>query len=273
MEDTTKGPSPVSSMTGQPHLHPAFPQPSDQSVTIWRYMDASKFEWLVANERLFMPSASHLGDPFEGTTPDGELEWWKREAANADTAEKRGIIEYNRSFLSRMAQALRNHYYVGCWHMNSHENSAMWGCYTTSSEAVAVKTSYAALRAALPAYVEMGVVRYIDYATGRLPSMNMFEYIMHKDNYYGFEQEVRAVGTPPAVKELGLGDFTTNHFELEAIPGFLVYAPPVDIEKLIHGVVLHPDASADFTRKVADLCTAKNLPSPERSRRTRAPSF
>ena len=220
-----------------------------------------------------MPSASRLGDPFEGTTPDGELEWWKREAANADTAEKRGIIEYNRSFLSRMAQELRNHYYVGCWHMNPHENSAMWRCYTTNAKAVAVKTSYAALRAALPAYIEMGVVRYIDYTAERLPSMNMFEYIMHKDNYYGFEQEVRVVGTPPAVKELGLEDFRANHFELEATPSFLVYAPTVNLGKLIGGVVLHPDASDTFTQRVADLCATHNLSPPERSRRTRTASF
>src|SRR6516165_4771459 len=93
-------------MTEQQYIHPAFPQPPDPSVAIWRYMDASKFTWLVANGRLFMPRADRLGDPFEGTTPSGELEWWKREAANADTDESRGIIEYNRSFLSRMATML-----------------------------------------------------------------------------------------------------------------------------------------------------------------------
>lgn len=224
------------------YVHPAFPKPADPSVTLWRYMDAVKFDWLVAHERLFMPSADRLGDPFEGTTPRGELAWWQREAANADTEEKRRIIEYNRDFLSRMAQKLRNHYYVGCWHMNQHENSAMWGCYTTNPESVGIRTTYTALRAALPAYVEIGIVRYIDYATARLPSMNMFEYIMHKDSYYAFEQEVRAVAVPPAVKELGLEDFQDNQFELEAIKGFIVYAPPIDIRKLIHGIVLHPDA-------------------------------
>jgi len=261
-------------MTEQPHIHPAFPQPPDRNVAIWRYMDALKLEWLVSSGRLFMPTADRLGDPFEGTTPLGELEWWKREAANADTDEKRRIIEHNRSSLSRMAQTFRNHhYYVGCWHMNQHENGAMWGCYTTSPESVAVRTTYAGLRSALPAYVEMGVVRYIDHATGRLPSMNMFEYIMHKDTYYAFEQEVRAVASPPAVKELGLEDFSANLFESESIKGFVVYAPPVDIEKLIQGIVLHPDASDAFAGKLLDLCAANGLPVPEPSCRTRKPVF
>lgn len=119
----------------------------------------------------------------------------------------------------------------------------------------------------------MGVVRYIDYATARLPSMNMFEYIMHKDTYYGFEHEVRAVATLPPAKELGLDDFKSNHFESEAAKDFLVYAPPVDIKKLVYGVVLHPDAPDAYAATVHDLCIANGLPAPEPSRRTRKPVF
>ena len=77
--------------------------------------------------------------------------------------------------------------------MNKYENYAIWQCYTKGTNAVGVKCNYAALRACLHDYVEMGLVRYIDYATERLPSMNMFEYIMHKDIYYSYENEVRAV--------------------------------------------------------------------------------
>ncbi len=60
-------------MTGQPYIHPAFPEPDDPSAVIWRYMDAPKFEWLVNCGRLFMPSADRLGDPLEGSTPPGDL--------------------------------------------------------------------------------------------------------------------------------------------------------------------------------------------------------
>jgi hypothetical protein len=157
--------------------------------------------------------------------------------------------------------------------MNEYENHAMWACYTRQSEAVAIRTTYAALRASLPHYVEMGMVRYIDYANERLPTMNMFEYIMHKDSYYSFEREVRAVALPPAVDELGGAHFSENHFESESMPGFLVYAPTVDLAQLIHGVVLHPDASQAFEAKVTDLCAENGLPLPEASRRTRSLAF
>jgi hypothetical protein len=60
-------------MTEVPYIHPAFPQPADRNETLWRYVDAVKFEWLLATGRLFMPTADKLGDPFEGTTRTGSL--------------------------------------------------------------------------------------------------------------------------------------------------------------------------------------------------------
>ena len=56
-----------------------------------------KFVWLVQHGRLFMPRANRLGDPLEGTTPDGELNWWRNAAATADTEEERRINKDNRA--------------------------------------------------------------------------------------------------------------------------------------------------------------------------------
>lgn len=249
--------------------HPAFPQPDDPSTVLWRYMNADRFEWLVTNRRLFMSRPDQLGDSLEGTTPGGHVEWWRREAKNAGSEEQRQIIEHNRAFLARMALGFRSHYYVSCWHMNRHENYAMWRCYTSQPDAVSIRTTYATLRESLPNYVEMGIVRYIDYATERLPTMNMFEYIMHKDTYYGFECEARAVAFPP----VGAEHFRENHYELEATPGVLVYAPTVNVLRLIHGVVLHPEAAPDYEQEIIKICAAHGLPRPERSRRTIEPVF
>jgi hypothetical protein len=80
-------------MTDQPYVHPAFPQPNDPSIVIWRYMDAPKFEWLINCGRLFMASADRLGDPLEGSTPESELEWRRRQSERADTDEVRSVIE------------------------------------------------------------------------------------------------------------------------------------------------------------------------------------
>jgi hypothetical protein len=113
-------------MTNNDYQHPAFPQPADPGAVLWRYMSIDKFKWLVSERRLFMPVATKLGDPFEGTTPQGELDWWRGEAERATSKEQREIIEQNRVKLSAFAKAFQGHYYVSCWHMNRYENDAMW---------------------------------------------------------------------------------------------------------------------------------------------------
>jgi hypothetical protein len=257
----------------QSYNHPAFPQPSDTSISLWRYMDFNKFEWIVNNGRLFIPCADRLGDPFEGTTPKGELQWWLREAENAESDEQKRIIEHNRRFLSRMAEKFRNNYYVSCWHINEFENYAMWQCYTKSNIAVAIRTRYSILRACLSSHVEMGMVRYIDYATERLPSMNLFEHIMHKDIYYEYENEVRAVAASFIAYKEWQTHFSENHFEKENSPGFLVYAPLIDLNQLILGVVLHPEIPQDAIAKVTDLCMKNGIGQPKLSRRAQEPVF
>ncbi len=254
--------------------HPAFPQPDDGSIILWRYMDLNKFSWLIDEESLFMPSASKLGDPLEGTTPTGELKSWEQRASEADTDEQREIIRENRIRLSAFAQQFRNHhYYVSCWHKNTYENYAMWGCYTKTKEAVAIFTSYDTLRACVPDFVLTGEVRYIDYTCDRLPSMNLYEHIMHKDIYYSYEQEIRAVASPPATDELGRSDFISHYFFSETDPEFRFYAPPVKITQLIHGLILHPQASQVFAQNIAEICREKCLPSPQASRSNHPPRF
>jgi hypothetical protein len=255
-------------------LHPAFPQPADGSAILWRYMNADKFIWLVTHGRLFMPRADQLGDPFEGSTPGGDLEWWREQVTNAQNGERRAIVEHNRAFLSAMAKSYRDcALFVSCWHMNQHENKAMWGCYTKGLEAVSIQTTYSALRSCLPAAVEMGLVRYLDYATGRLPSTNLLEHIMHKRVQLEFEWEVRAVAfAQPALVVDGY-DIRQHLFELDAASGIPFYAPPVGLQSLIKTVVLHPDSTPTFESDIRTRCKDAGLPAPHTSSMGGSPAY
>ncbi len=212
-----------------------------------------------------MPSAQFLGDPLEGIAPTGHLEWWESQSKNATSETQRQNIEKNREILSTFAKAFRPHYYVSCWHMNALESAKMWRCYTHNREAVTIATSFRALRACLPVYVEIGMIRYIDYTNERLPSLNMFEYITHKNINYCFEREVRAVAFPPATEGVGGAHFRDNLFESEKQNGFLVFAPEVDIVNLIHRVVLHPESPPEFAEAIHSVCADVGLPEPSRS--------
>ena len=215
-----------------------------------------------------MPSATVLceGDPMEGMPPEGDLDWWRAQAAGAKSAAQRQVIENNRRLLSAFAAAFHPNYYVSCWHMNALESIKMWDVYTKSPDSVAITTTYSLLRGELPSYVDVGVVRYTDYASERLPSMNMFEYITHKRIAYCFEREVRAVAFPPATDGLGLQSFQDNLFAMTGEEESLFFAPEVDVTRLIQSVVLHSDATTDFAKTVRGICKDAGLPAPVTSK-------
>jgi hypothetical protein len=249
-------------------IHPAFPQPDDASAVIWRYMDFTKFKWLVDCRRLLMPRADQLGDPYEGTVPHGDLEYWRQIAAETTSEEHRNTIQHNRKILSALAERFRPHYYVSCWNMDEHENIEMWNRFTSEPESVAIKSTYAALRDCLPGYVGMGKIRYIDYAKDRMPTMNQYEYIMHKrKDEHHVEQEIRAVTFPPSPIPYAEEHkhFADNHWESEDRPGFLVYAPKIDLARLVQGVVLNPRYTSEFEKRIIGICASSGLPRPEPS--------
>jgi len=252
--------------------HPSFPQPPNLAATLWRYLDVWKFQSLLEAGRLYMPPADRLGDHLEGTTPQAEIDWWDAKIAAAETDEQRGVMLHNKRFFASMSATMRQRYFVSCWHMNDYESSVMWGAYTSSSDAVAIRTTFSALRGALPAFVYLGMVRYIDFDTTRFGEgmPNMFDWIMHKEAIYRGETEVRAVVYPPATDEHGLGEFKASFYEHTDEPEKLVYAPQVKPAELIHAVVVHPAATPEFMAKIAALCAAHHLPPPVRSRGARA---
>ena len=90
--------------------HPAFPQPERIDTSIWRYLTADKFMWLVKEGRLFMPNAAKLGDPLEGMQPKGDADWWQSLSANAKTEEEKRRIEHNRQLISQFVAAFRTRY-------------------------------------------------------------------------------------------------------------------------------------------------------------------
>jgi hypothetical protein len=231
-------------------------------------MVAQKLHWLVTERRIYMGRADQFSDPLEGRAPEGELEWWNRQVDGASTENHKKTVASNREFIQRMAKTFRGHYYISCWHMNETENPEMWRAYTSKNDAAAIQTTYSALRGCLPNYVQIGVVRYIDFAKACLPSMNLFEYIMHKDTPYAFEREVRAVAFPPAAGP-DVQHFNDSLFESDHDARVRVYAPIIDVRRLIRLVVLHPHASSTYEAQLTELCARYGLPCPVRSRTSR----
>jgi len=244
-------------------IHPAFPQPEELEIELWRYMDASKFEWLLKHKRLFMPVTEKLGpDVLEGTQPTGDKDWWEHQAESEKNEDKKQIIKQNSKIIVGFANKFRKNYFVSCWHMNSSENEKMWEHYTNSSESLAIRTKYSNLRNILHSRILLGKVRYINYITEKLPSFNLFEYIMHKDINYEIENEVRAVAAPLTEADWKSKEFDGHIFEMENDPEFIFYAPDVNIVSLIQNITFHPKAPSEFIEKIKELCNEHGLPQP-----------
>jgi hypothetical protein len=248
--------------------HPAFPQPTIPNPPVWRYLDSFKFEWLLENQRLFMPAAANLGDPYEGSVPKGNLDWWDNKQRLEP--ERQAVWEHNRKFYKRFAGFFRDHSFVSCWHLNDHENYAMWDRYCRTERAVAVQVDYDELANWLPAGSNMGIVRYADYTTHVIDDPNIFHFLTHKRIEYRDEAEVRIVAHPPAIPQLGLDEFNLHLFQNSNGSG-LVFAPAFNPASFIRKVLIHPAADASYQTLVDQQCRQYGLPIPRMSLRNSHP--
>ena len=175
--------------------HPAFLQPHDPAVAIWRYMDLAKFLALLQSGGIYFTRADLLGDPFEGSFAKANQRFRPVVYESVYEGFRPEKVEELELLRGKMAQRTRNCAFVSCWHMSNYESAAMWKLYAQSNHAVAIRSSYDALARQLTQHVHIGVIRYIDYDSEWLPEENAYYPLMHKRKSFTHEQEVRAVFT------------------------------------------------------------------------------
>lgn len=221
-------------------------RPSD-GVTIWRYMDFTKYVSLIANEALFFAKASVLDDAFEGSYSKPTAEYRRETLAKELPSEESPYTsdEFARG-MAEFSKALRDFIYISSWHENDRESAAMWELYLKSGEGVAVRSTVGKLAESLTEleYPRMviGRVRYIDFEMEGMPHGDVKWPYFFKRKSFEHEREVRAVVSDTgrmmkAMQEGGLesvvdGEGTTEHGR---------YAP-VRVEDLIDAVHVAPSA-------------------------------
>lgn len=220
--------------------HPVFEKPSDENIAIWRYLDFTKFVLLLDRSALFFARSDTLGDPFEGSYPRPNI---------ASRSEMYSHLpkKSHPNWSSRMEdlhRRTRTLMFINSWHMSDCESAAMWKLYLKSQEGVAIRSRFSRLTGSLQHYVDedvlIGVIRYVDYETEKIPEENVFWAYLHKRKSFEFEHELRAVILPSRelVSESGEA----------GVRGLYV---PVDLEVLIDKVFVSPTAPAWFTELVA----------------------
>ena len=138
--------------------YPGLVTPND-NMTIWRYMDFTKFVSLVDKSALFFSRADKLGDPFEGS--------YSRANVNLrPTVYKDKIPQDALRRMSGFSKILPKFTVINCWHINEYESAALWGLYLKGREGIAIRSTFDCLKGCLKDeghHIFIGKVKYIDY--------------------------------------------------------------------------------------------------------------
>jgi hypothetical protein len=242
------------------YAHPCFSEPSNDQIGVWRYLTLPKFIDLLHSKTLFFTRADLLraGDKSEGAslTNMGRAAVKLLEELAAKNIEPPELVQSGLT-VSQMFESMTNidkaheqmlkSKFVNCWHMNEHENFAMWRIYSEPF-GVCIRSTYDSLvnsfnddeygfyQKANKVYV--GEVRYVDWDSYVIPRDNGFWPLMHKKREFGYERELRCI----------VWDFKKSVVKVR-----------VDLERLVHKVYINPYTPPWFHQVIASLCSKYGL--------------
>lgn len=163
-------------------FHPVFQHPVNRQISVWRYMDFTKFVSMLENNGLFLSQADCLGDPFEGSYSHGSEIQYPPDS---------GITLEIVNMLRDKHKWGRDWIFINCWHMNEYESAAMWKLYSQTNEAIAIRTTFEKLDNVLDETCHLGTVNYIDYEQYSMRPDNIYYPYVHKRLSFAHECEVR----------------------------------------------------------------------------------
>lgn len=207
--------------------HPAFVNPDNNSLKLWRYIQRDKLFLLLESSCLYFCRADYFQkqDVFEGTYPRLEYEYQIQKDGGKTPSRKLYEIASKDTF-------------INCWHLSEYESLAMWKLYSKDEKGVAIQTDIRNFKDSFinsDGSISAGKVDYINYETDpfyedsshNYLAMNAFSLFIQKRKIYSYENEYRAIYT----------DSNGNQFK-----GININ---VDLNKIIQKIFLSPFASKE----------------------------
>jgi len=243
--------------------HESFLPPDNHDVPIWRYMDITKFVWMLQNRALYFCQLLAMDDPFEGHYTEGMAgaeeafvkDWFPPENESNEAKVKRDeAARKNFRFMLDHIKNMKQTMYINCWHMNEDDSLAMWKLYTPHGESIALRSTYRKLAQALPEQCYFGRVHYIDYRTAMFDMFQTFNFVVRKRRSFEHERELRAVIWDPSVANLGVRPVPFK--KVNDNRGMVV---PVDLLEIAEQVYISPSAKPPFFEVVRQLLQTYGL--------------
>lgn len=202
------------------------------NTKIWRYMDFTKFVYMLENNALFFPTIDSFNDPYEGSYSRGNYQ--KRKFIYSRAKSKNNfdnIIENIKS--------LRPYIHANCWHMNDFESAGMWKLYSKTNESICIQTEFRKLELALPNNIKLGKVKYINYEKDWISESDIYYPFIYKRLSFEHEKELRAV--------FNSKDYSQNNRIIKAENGYWV---KINLQTLIQRIYVSPEAQDWFVELV-----------------------
>lgn len=208
--------------------HYVFESPKNKNVKVWRYMDFTKFIYLLENESLYFARADKFDDPFEGS-------YSKQNVQNRNFIYRNTSAEIIKNLSKQDIECT----FMNCWNLNDYESAAMWKLYSSSNEGISIQSTFKRLTECFQKdnnySTFIGKVKYIDYDTDCFSDVNWLYPFVHKRKQFESEQEIRAV-----IQEYWL--IGKNGIDV-----------PIDLEMLIEKIYISPTSPDWFSDLVKSI--------------------
>lgn len=213
---------------------------------VWRYMEFKKLEDWLNNKaiRFARCDTFNANDSLDGRYTDGN-----RQRLSKTEAAFQAVYAIKDSFDERIAgnEITRGCTFISCWNIATNEQARMWKEYTRTTNAVAVVSSVGTLQRFLPESINISRVKYVDddFPRSRLTVHSVYFF---KSRQFSHENELRLL------RPLGLDESVDRDD-----PEDRARHVRVRLRKVIHEVVVHPDADFEKYREI-QTWLAKVLP-------------
>lgn len=229
------------------------------NYTLSKYLDITKFISLLSTKSLFFCRLDKLEDQYEGLTAkrnyELRIEWYDQTNKFLTTPLSDDQIINKVQEMYKYDKKIKEVNCVCCWNKAKDESIALWKIYSDYGKGIMIKTNISKLIDSLSSTDEsiyLSEVNYIDYKKDIMQDGNSFFPIIHKQNQYNFENEVRLIHS---VDFPQIGKFYP--WDKEYITeGKLI---KVDINLLIEQVVVGPFAPHWMISLIEDLMNKYGL--------------
>jgi hypothetical protein len=201
--------------------HPEIVTPPD-ATTLWRYFDMERFLSLLSTRSLYLCRIDKFRDKWEGL--------WSQTLIDAVKTNWQPHTAQN--FLNT-SNALKKAHFVSCWHAADHESAALWDQYSGNSGIAIRSTTRRLLQSIAEGFrFYVGEVKYIDFPTEPIPSLNLFIPVFRKRRSFEHEREVRVL----------VSSIPQNGEDLDWEKTYESLLLSVKVEELIDTIFISPTA-------------------------------